>query len=88
VSISGEATPDCQQNRRRIVKNHCFPPPWTVEDISACLLFVVGCALMSKLLVGFFVTASMLALSGLGLLGLVLITNLIYLVVPPSGMGQ
>jgi len=49
---------------------------------------VVGCTLMSKLHVGFFVTASMLALSGLGLLGLVLITNLIYLVVPPSGMGQ
>jgi hypothetical protein len=34
---------------------------------------------MSKLYVGFFVLASMLALSGLGLLGLVLITNLINL---------
>ena len=43
---------------------------------------------MSKLYVAFFVIASMLALSGLGLLGLVLITNLIYLVVPSSGMGQ
>jgi hypothetical protein len=37
---------------------------------------------MSKLYVGFFVKASMLALSGVGFLGLVLVTNLIYLVVP------
>jgi hypothetical protein len=42
---------------------------------------------MSKLYAGFVVIASMLAPSGLGFLGLVLITNLIYLVVP-SGMGQ
>jgi hypothetical protein len=43
---------------------------------------------MSKLYVGLFVIASMLALSGAGFLGLVLITNLIYLVVPSSVMGQ
>ena len=40
---------------------------------------------MSKLYVGFFVISSM---PGFGLLGLVLITNLIYLVVPSSGIGQ
>jgi hypothetical protein len=38
---------------------------------------------MSQLCVGFFVIASMLALSGAGFLGLVLVTNLIYLVAPP-----
>jgi hypothetical protein len=43
---------------------------------------------MSKLYVGFLVIASMLALSALGFLGLVLVTNLIYLVIPSSGMGQ
>jgi hypothetical protein len=37
---------------------------------------------MSKLYVGLFVIASMLALSGLGLLGLVLFTNFIYLLFP------
>jgi hypothetical protein len=30
--ISGEASPDRQQNRRRIVVNHCFPTPWSVEE--------------------------------------------------------
>ena len=43
---------------------------------------------MSKLYVGFLVIASMLALSALGFFGLVLVTNLIYLVIPSSGMGQ
>jgi hypothetical protein len=43
---------------------------------------------MLKLYAGFLVIASMLALSGLGLFGLVLITNLINLLVPSSGMGQ
>jgi hypothetical protein len=43
---------------------------------------------MSKLYVGLLVTASMLALSRAAFLGLVLITNLIYLVIPSSGMGQ
>jgi hypothetical protein len=53
------------------------------------LAFVRGrLHLMSKLYVGLFVIASMLALSGAGFLGLVLITNLIYLVVPSSVMGQ
>jgi hypothetical protein len=37
---------------------------------------------MSKLYVGFFVIASMLALSGFGFLGLVLITNLIWWFLP------
>jgi len=30
--ISGEASPDHQQNRRRIVENHCLPTPWSVEE--------------------------------------------------------
>jgi hypothetical protein len=37
---------------------------------------------MSKLYVGLFVIASMLALSGAGFLGLVFVTNIIYLVAP------
>jgi hypothetical protein len=37
---------------------------------------------MSKLYAGLFVIASMLALSGFGLLGLILFTNLINLLVP------
>jgi hypothetical protein len=36
---------------------------------------MIGCTLMSKLYVGFFVIASMLALSGLGFLGLALLTK-------------
>jgi hypothetical protein len=52
-----------------------------------CLFFVIDCALMSKLYAGLFVIASMVALSGFGLLGLVLITNLIWWFYPP-GIGQ
>jgi hypothetical protein len=53
------------------------------------LAFVRGrLHLMSKLYVGLFVIASVLALSGAGFLGLVLVTNLIYLVIPSSGTGR
>jgi hypothetical protein len=43
---------------------------------------------MSKLYAGFLVIASILALSALGTLGLVLITHVINLAVPSSGMGH
>ena len=43
---------------------------------------------MSKLYAGLLVIASMLALSALGMLGLVLITRAINLAVPSSGMGH
>src|SRR5215471_17232152 len=28
----GRSEPDRQQNRRRIVENHCLPTPWSVEE--------------------------------------------------------
>jgi hypothetical protein len=43
---------------------------------------------MSKLYAGSLVIASILALSALGTLGLVLITYVINLAVPSSGMGH